>query len=51
MHRDAFVEIIQLAAQGRLKPVVGKSFRMSEVAQAHAYVAGRGATGKTLLVP
>ncbi|MGH7268188.1 MAG: quinone oxidoreductase family protein [Candidatus Rokuibacteriota bacterium] len=51
MHRDAFVEIIQLAAQGRLKPVVGKSFRMSEVARAHAYVAGRGATGKTLLVP
>lgn len=51
MHRDAFVEIIQLAAEGRLKPVVGKSFRMADVADAHAYIANRRATGKVVLVP
>lgn len=51
MHREAFVEIVRLAAEGRLKPVVDRTFRMRDVAQAHAYLAARRATGKVVLVP
>jgi NADPH2:quinone reductase len=51
MHREAFVELIQLAATGRLAPVVDRTFPMAEVARAHAYLAERKATGKVLLVP
>jgi NADPH2:quinone reductase len=51
MHREAFVELIQLTAAGRLRPVVDRAFPMAEVAQAHAYLAARKTIGKVLLVP
>ncbi|MBI3455787.1 MAG: NADPH:quinone oxidoreductase family protein [Candidatus Rokubacteria bacterium] len=51
MHREAFVEIVRLAADGRLKPLVDRTFRMRDAAQAHAYLAARRATGKVVLVP
>jgi NADPH2:quinone reductase len=51
MHRDAFVELIQLAAAGRIKAVVDRTFEMRDVAEAHAYLAARRSTGKVLLVP
>jgi NADPH2:quinone reductase len=51
MHREAFVELIQLAAAGRLTPVVDRTFPMADVAAAHAYLGARKTTGKVLLVP
>ena len=51
MHGEAFIEIIRLVAADRLKPVVDRAFPMAEVAQAHAYLAGRRTIGKVLLVP
>jgi len=51
MHGEAFLEIIQLVAAGRLTPVVDRAFPMAHVAEAHAYLAGRRAIGKVLLVP
>jgi NADPH2:quinone reductase len=51
MHREAFIELIQLAAAGRLAPVVDRVFPMAEVARAHAYLAERKAIGKVLLTP
>lgn len=51
MHREAFVELVQLAAAGRLTPVVDRTFPMAEVAAAHAYLGARKTTGKVLLVP
>ena len=51
MHGEAFLEIIQLVAAGRLTPVVDRAFPMARVAEAHAYLAGPRAIGKVLLVP
>ncbi len=51
MHREAFGELLELAASDRLKPVVDRTFRMADVAEAHAYVAARRTAGKLLLVP
>lgn len=51
MHREAFAEILELAASGRLNPVVDRTFRMADVAEAHAYMAARRTAGKLLLVP
>jgi NADPH2:quinone reductase len=51
MHREAFTELLDLAAAGRLRPVIDRTFPMGEVAQAHADMAARRTTGKLLLVP
>lgn len=51
MHRQAFAEILRLAAEGRLRPVIDRTFPMAEVAEAHAYMAARRTMGKVLLVP
>ena len=51
MHREAFVELIQLAAAGRITPVIDRTFRMAEVTEAHAHLAARKTTGKVLLIP
>ena len=51
MHGDAFREILELAADGRLKPVIDRSFPMTDVAAAHAHMAARRTMGKLLLIP
>ncbi len=51
MHGNALREIVELAAAGRLTPVVDRTFPMAAVEEAHAYLAARRATGKVLLVP
>jgi NADPH2:quinone reductase len=51
MHRDAFVDLIQLCAAGRIAPVVDRTFPMADVASAHTYLAARRTTGKVLLMP
>jgi NADPH2:quinone reductase len=51
MHREAFVDLIQLAAASRITPVVDRTFPMAEVGLAHAHLAARQTTGKVLLTP
>ncbi|BBC30340.1 hypothetical protein SGFS_016340 [Streptomyces graminofaciens] len=44
-------EALQLAADGKLRPIVGQTFPLSEAAAAHAAIENRSTVGKTLLVP
>jgi len=43
--------ILELAAQGVLKPKVARSFRFDEAAQAHHFIQDRQNIGKVLLMP
>ncbi len=45
------VEIVDLAEQGRLEPVVDRSFSFEDAPYAHAYIQERRNFGKVLLVP
>jgi NADPH2:quinone reductase len=50
-HRAALDEILQLMAEGKVKPVISRTFPMSEVADAHRYLSNRQTMGKVILVP
>lgn len=50
-HRGALDEVLGLVEGGKIRPVVDRTFGMSEVAQAHEYLAQRKTMGKVLLVP
>jgi NADPH:quinone reductase len=50
-HRSALEECLGLVAAGKVKPVISSTFRMSEVAQAHEYLAARRTMGKVVLTP
>jgi NADPH2:quinone reductase len=41
---------LSLAAEGRIRPVIGQTFPLEQAANAHAAIAARSALGKTLLV-
>lgn len=41
----------QLAADGRIRPVIGQTFPLRQAADAHAAIEARNALGKTLLLP
>jgi NADPH2:quinone reductase len=41
---------LALAAEGRLRPVIGQRFPLAEAAAAHAAIEARATVGKTLLV-
>jgi NADPH2:quinone reductase len=43
--------LINEAARGELKVIIAKTFPLSEAAAAHAYIEGRGAVGRVLLIP
>jgi NADPH:quinone reductase-like Zn-dependent oxidoreductase len=43
--------LFDLWAQGAIKPVVARSFRFDEAAQAHHFIQDRRNIGKVLLVP
>ncbi len=49
MHGEAFLEILKLVTAGRLRVLVDRTFPMSEVAAAHAYLHARRAIGKVVL--
>ena len=44
-------QILDLVEQGKLSPVVDKTFRFSEAAKAHQYIQDRKNFGKVLLLP
>lgn len=39
------------AAQGRVRPVIGREFTLAEAAEAHRAIEGRSVPGKALLIP
>jgi NADPH2:quinone reductase len=43
-------EALRLAADGRLRPVIGQRFPLERAADAHAAIEARSTVGKTLLV-
>jgi len=44
-------EIVERAGKGELRPVIDRTFPLSEAAEAHRYVAQRKNRGKVLLIP
>ena len=44
-------DVLGWIAAGKLKVPVGKTYPLSEAKQAHIDLAGRGTTGKLLLIP
>ena len=51
VHRAALDEILQLMADGKVRPVISRTFPMAEVADAHRYLSNRQTMGKVILVP
>lgn len=49
--RAMIERLLRDVAKGDLKVVVGRKFQLSDAAEAHAYVEGRGAFGRVLLIP
>jgi NADPH2:quinone reductase len=49
--RDLVTEVLDLAATGRLTPVIGQRFPLERASDAHAAVEARSTVGKTLLIP
>lgn len=47
----AFDRVLAEVAAGRLKPVIGKTFALSETGAAHDWLQSRGNTGKVILIP
>ena len=48
---DAFTELLVLLEAAKLKPVLDRTFPMSEIAEAHRYLENRQQLGKVVLVP
>ena len=51
VRRQAWPRLLELAAAGRLHTTVIRTFPLTEVAQAHAFVADGHAGGKVVLIP
>jgi NADPH2:quinone reductase len=51
VRRQAWPRLLDLAADGRLRTTVTRTFPLAEAAQAHAFVAEGHARGKVVLVP
>ena len=49
--RDALADLFERAARGELRAVVGKTYGLSEVRQAHEDIASRRTSGKLLIDP
>jgi NADPH2:quinone reductase len=51
MLADVIAELFQLVAEGKLKPVIGGTYPLSEAATAHRAMLARETTGKIVLKP
>ena len=51
MLNDVVAELFQLVADGKLKPVIGATYPLSEAAAAHLSMLARESTGKIALDP
>ncbi|MGV9778218.1 zinc-binding dehydrogenase [Streptosporangium sp. NPDC003464] len=49
--RALVVDALNLAADGKLRPVIGQTFPLDAAAAAHRAIESRTTTGKTLLIP
>ncbi|MER7365778.1 zinc-binding dehydrogenase [Nonomuraea wenchangensis] len=49
--RALIADALNLAADGKLRPVIGQTFPLESAAAAHRAIASRTTTGKTLLIP
>jgi NADPH2:quinone reductase len=49
--RTMIERLLQDVADGSLKVVIDRTFPLSEAAEAHAYIEGRGSFGRVVLVP
>ena len=49
--RENIQSLIDAAAKGELKVVLDKEFKLSEAAEAHAYIEGRSAFGRVIMIP
>ncbi|MEV4116349.1 zinc-binding dehydrogenase [Nonomuraea sp. NPDC049695] len=49
--RELIVDALNLAAGGKLRPVIGQTFPLESAAAAHRAIESRTTTGKTLLIP
>ncbi|SEU44015.1 zinc-binding dehydrogenase [Nonomuraea wenchangensis] len=49
--RALIADALNLAAAGRLRPVIGQTFPLESAAAAHRAIESRTTTGKTLLIP
>lgn len=49
--RALIVDALNLAADGKLRPVIGQTFPLEAAAAAHRAIESRTTTGKTLLIP
>lgn len=47
--KTAMTQLVAWWSQGRIHPVIGRSFPAGEAAKAHAFIQGRGNTGKVVL--
>jgi NADPH2:quinone reductase len=48
---DVLVELFQLVADGKLKPVIGATYPLDQAVDAHRAMLARGTTGKIVLKP
>ncbi len=44
-------ELMDQASKGKVKPVVGQTFRLDEASKAHRFMEGRKSYGKIVLEP
>ncbi len=49
--RAGALELLDLLAKGKIRPVIGRSYPLAEAAQAQQHIEGRGSYGKVLLTP
>ena len=49
--REAADDLLRLWAAGQVRPIVGATFPLAEVAEAHRFVESRRSTGKVVLLP
>lgn len=50
-HQEDWVSSLEMAAEGKIRPIIDRVMKLSEAAEAQAYVADRDGVGKVVLDP